>query len=103
MDEQNTTKSDSGTSIELERLVTRDLLAADHKGMKVSAEGLLGRITRGKRPDKLDRYLLGEMLNHLELVGKRYYAGDVTGVDEFLQLYCLAETRPINNKPASKN
>jgi len=32
------------------------------------------------------------MARHLEEMGRRYYAGDVAAVDEFLQLYCIAES-----------
>jgi hypothetical protein len=33
-----------------------------------------------------------EMARHLEEMGRRYYTGDVAAVDEFLQLYCIAES-----------
>lgn len=69
-------------------------LAPKHKGMKVSADGLIGRIVRGKRPDRLDRHLLGEMLRNMENVAKRFYSGEVKVVDEFFQLYCLDDDRP---------
>jgi hypothetical protein len=70
------------------------LLGPKHKGLKVSASGLLGRIARGQRPNKGMRYMLGVLLEHLEHVGEQYYSGNVAVVDEFLQLYCLDNSRP---------
>lgn len=70
------------------------LLGEKHKGMRVSGDGLIGRIANGKRPDRLDRYLLGEMLKNMQEFGSRYYAGDAKAADEFLQLYCFDDTRP---------
>ena len=71
-----------------------ELLGPKHKGMRVSCSGLLGRIARGGRCAKGERYMLGELLKHLEQVGREYYAGNVTFVDEFLQCYCLTDHRP---------
>ena len=83
-------KNDSAAS-----LVRSDaLLGPKHTGMRVSASGLLGRIARGERPNKGTRYMLGELLKHLEQVGREYYAGNVTIVDEFLQCYALDDNRP---------
>jgi len=65
--------------------------------MRVSAEGLLGRIQRGNKVEKGQRYMVGEMLKHLQEVGRRFYAGDIKVVDEFLQLYCLDENRPSSD------
>lgn len=72
-------------------------LAPDHKGMKVDYRGLL-RQTRVALPipaasDKI--YMLEALQDHLTELGERFYAGDLTVVDEFLQLYCIAaEKRP---------
>lgn len=74
--------------------VSSELLAPKHKGMCISAAGLLGRISRGGKVDKGQRYVLGVMLQHLEETAKRFYAGEVKAVDEFLQLYCLDDNRP---------
>ena len=71
-----------------------DLLGPKHKGMRISAAGLLGRISRGGKVDKGQRYVLGVMLQHLEATARRFYAGDVKAIDEFLQLYCLDDNRP---------
>ena len=72
----------------------KDLLGEKHEGMKVSTEGLLGRIISGRKPDKGQRYMISQLLKHLQETGKRFYAGDVKVIDEFLQLYCLDENRP---------
>gem|GEM_PF-1483132 len=63
-------------------------LAAKHQGMCISAQGLLARV-RGRL-----QFGAREMLKHLEEMADRYYAGDISVVDEFLQLYCLDEKRP---------
>lgn len=70
------------------------LLAKKHTGMRVDHSGILGRISAGckVRPDQ--RYILGEMDKHLEEMARRFYGGEITAVDEFLQLYCLDEHRP---------
>lgn len=75
-------------------------LAPKHTGFKVSADGLLSRIRDGKslrRGDKNakgTRFMVGEMLRHLEKMATRFYAGDLQVVDEFLQLYDLDQNRP---------
>jgi hypothetical protein len=70
-----------------------DILSKKHEGMKVSARGVLGRIAKGWAVDKGLQWTCGELLEHLQEMGKRYYGGDVKAVDEFLQLYCLDEGR----------
>lgn len=67
-----------------------ELLADKHTGMKVDATGLLG----SKRRSSFDAYMREQMLKHLEQMADRFYAGDVSAVDEFLQLYCLDDKRP---------
>ena len=69
------------------------LLGATHAGMKISASGILGRISAGRYYKGLD-YGCGVMLNHLQQMADRFYAGDAKAVDEFLQLYCLDDKRP---------
>ncbi|MDX9780926.1 MAG: hypothetical protein RBT66_07800 [bacterium] len=76
----------------VERLVM-PLLGKKHTGMKISAEGILGRIATGRYWKGLD-YGCEVMLDHLERMAERFYAGDPTAVDEFLQLYDLADKRP---------
>lgn len=70
-----------------------NLLAPTHKGMRVDAFGILGRIRDGRYFQGL-KFGCGEMLRHLEELATRYYAGDITVIDEFLQLYCLDNDRP---------
>lgn len=69
------------------------ILAPKHRGMKISANGVLGRIRDKWEVDESLRYACGEMLNHLEELGQRFYAGDIKVVDEFLQLYTLDKHR----------
>jgi hypothetical protein len=70
------------------------LLGPKHTAMRVSADGLLGRLRDGKKADRLNRWMLGELLKHMQELGRRYYAGDVKAADEFLQLYCCDDSRP---------
>ena len=70
-----------------------DLLAEKHTGTRISAPGILGRIRDGHYWCGLD-FACGAMLEHLQEMAQRYYAGDVKAVDEFLQLYCLDHHRP---------
>lgn len=69
------------------------LLGAKHTGMKISASGILGRISAGRYYKGLN-YGCGVMLDHLQQMADRFYAGDAKAVDEFLQLYCLDDKRP---------
>lgn len=69
------------------------LLSTTHTGTRISAKGILGRIRDGRYYEELG-YGCGEMLMHLEQMAERFYAGDPKAVDEFLQLYDLADARP---------
>ena len=69
------------------------LLGETHAGMKISAEGILGRIRDGRYNKGLN-YSCGVMLAHLDEMAARFYAGDAKAVDAFLQLYCLDDKRP---------
>lgn len=60
-------------------------LAEKHRGMRVNARGML------TSTGSFHKFGCEEMAGHLEEVARRYYAGDVAAVDEFLQLYCLGE------------
>ena len=60
-------------------------LAQTHTGMRVCARRILTENGRGYSG------MRKEMAAHLEEVARRYYAGDVAVVDEFLQLYCFGE------------
>ena len=61
--------------------------AQDHSGMQVSATGLLDR--RGNSQDLC--FARAELANNLTAMAKRFYAGDLAAVDEFCQLYALAD------------
>ena len=65
-------------------------LAKRHTGMRISADGILlrvgGQLKFGAR----------QMSERLNEMAKRFYSGDISAVDEFLQLYCLDEDRPHN-------
>jgi len=63
------------------------ILAPDHRGMRLDAVHYL---RNGGEPALT--FVRQEMARHLEELGRRYYAGDVAAVDEFLQLYCIAES-----------
>ena len=69
------------------------LLAPKHTGMRISADGVLGRIRDGNHYEELN-FVCGTLLDHLQQMSRRFYAGDVKAVDEFLQLYDLDQHRP---------
>lgn len=69
-----------------EELVT---LAADHSGMRVDYSGLLKQSRAALRESPWLAEMLRQLGEHLAELGARYYAGDVSAVDEFLQLYCV--------------
>jgi len=69
--------------------VSAPVLAPDHTGMYVSASGLLSR----QNKEKGLNFMRSEMLKHLELMAREYYAGNVQIVDRFLQLYRLGENK----------
>ena len=61
------------------------LLAKDHAGFTVNGHRILSENGRGFSA------IRAGMAKHLNEVAQRYYSGDVTVVDEFLQLYCFGE------------
>lgn len=72
------------------RLATsRPTFAPNHTGMKVAYSNLLGHASTVSRDPAASKALL-QLKDHLQELGRRYYAGDVKVVDEFLQLYCVA-------------
>lgn len=78
-----------GTDIEkllayVEQLETKTLLADDHFGMR--ANGL--RYLKGER-GRGYTVMRQQMAGHLQELAEKYYAGEITIVDEFLQLYCI--------------
>jgi len=62
--------------------------------MRVCIEGLMDTLT-GKRGEitKGDLWLAEQFTKHLKELGRRFYQGDLTVVDEFLQLYDLDQLR----------
>ena len=56
------------------------MLAPKHTGMRISAEGVLGRIRDGNHFEDLN-FACGTLLDHLEEMASRFYAGDVKAVD----------------------
>ena len=89
------TKTDGAESLSTVGLGA--FLAPTHTGMKISAHGVLGRIRDGRYYKELN-FGCGEMLRHLEEMAERFYSGDPKAVDEFLQLYDLADHRPAPNR-----
>ena len=74
------------------------LVSSKHTGMRISAHAVLGRIRDGRYQSGLN-FPCGEMLRHLEEMAERFYSGDPTAVDEFLQLYDLDDRRPMPPLP----
>lgn len=67
----------------------RPPLAPEHKGFHIDYSGLLGGARRQTHGSTTE--LLRQLEVHLEELGERFYSGDMAAVDEFLQLYCVAE------------
>lgn len=57
----------------------------EFQGMRASALSVL----RNPRNDKMLKFLRGEIARNLEELGRRYYAGDLAAVDEFLQCFSI--------------
>lgn len=71
------------------------VLAEKHIGMKISADGMLSRLSaKGSRITNIQRFGLEELNGHLHELASKFYAGDASVVDEFLQLYALDKERP---------
>lgn len=67
-------------------------LAPDHKGMMVNYSGMLRQtINALPRSYSFQAEMLRQFQKHIEEMGKRFYSGDLKAVDEFLQLYCVAD------------
>jgi len=61
------------------------VFAPEHTGFYVSASGILTRKTNNKG----DKFMRNELFKHLQTMAEQYYAGNVSIIDEFCQLYCL--------------
>ena len=69
-------------------------LGPKHKGMRMCARGLLKNASAWLPRDRTgERWTLEQLSEHLTELGRRFYAGDVLVVDEFLQLYALDSDR----------
>lgn len=67
-------------------------LAKKHEGMMVDYSGMLRQARDNmKRNAGWHKNMMTQLERHLEILGKRFYEGDLTVVDEFLQLYCIAD------------
>lgn len=64
-------------------------LAPDHRGMRVDYHGLLGRSQEALRQRPELAEMVRQLHGHLTELGRRWYAGDRSVVDEFLQLYVI--------------
>ena len=71
----------------------RRLLAPDHKGFMVSYTGMLRQAAAAcNSSNRSDlAFMLDELSHHMREMGERFYVGDTSAVDEFLQLYRVAE------------
>lgn len=69
-------------------MIDKKYLAEKHKGMRLNIEGCL------RQKPSIIKLTMSELIKHLNEVSDRFYSGDITVVDEFLQLYCLDEKRP---------
>lgn len=75
---------------------TGDLLGEEHSGMRVSMSGMLSGVENNKCPGEGHAEMIRQMHEHLEEAAERFYDGDPTGCDEFFQLFCLDENRPVD-------
>lgn len=73
-------------------MIDKKYLAKKHEGMRWSVKGSL------RQKAKTIKITLQTMAEHLDIVAERFYSGDITAVDEFLQLYCFDEKRPKENE-----
>ena len=70
-------------------------LTKGHNGMRVDFSGLINNTKRAMpRRAKGEAYMLDCLHGHLRQMAEKFYAGQISIVDEFLQLYCLDDKRP---------
>ena len=75
--------------------MSEPLLAKKHTGMRVCARHMIKLGTSGKCQNRKGyAYQAEVMIGHLQEMADRYYAGDITAVDEFCQLYDFDQNRP---------
>ncbi len=66
-----------------------NILAKNHNGMTIDYQGVLGQASQKCRRDPGLKYMLRALDKNLTELGSRYYLGDISVVDEFLQLWCI--------------
>lgn len=69
------------------------VLAPKHTGLRVDYTGLLKSARQGLQREPGTAEMLNQLEEHLSELGRRWYDGDATVVDEFLQLYCIQRVR----------
>lgn len=69
------------------------VLAPKHTGLRVDYTGLLKSARQGLQREPGTAEMLNQLEEHLSELGRRWYDGDATVVDEFLQLYCIQRLR----------
>lgn len=70
-------------------------LAPPHKGMRVNLNGGLEEVIRALKASRQGStaFTIEELRGHIAELGKRFYGGDLAVVDEFLQLYHVAQDK----------
>ena len=70
------------------------ILAKDHTGFRICYSGMLKQarvaLSQGRVEPSLAE-MLRYLEDHLTELGRRWYAGDTSAVDEFLQLYAIED------------
>lgn len=78
-------------------MIEEQYLSEKHTGMRCSLEDLLSqsrRLLRLSPEGKPYAFMLDELEMHLKVLALKFYAGQISVVDEFLQLYSFDGTRP---------
>ncbi|RCS59747.1 hypothetical protein [Parvibium lacunae] len=70
-----------------------EMLAADKQGMLIDYQGMLNQAAEAleRSREKALAFMLQQFKQHLSQAGKAFYKQDLPTVDEFLQLYCVAQ------------
>ena len=78
----------------------KPFFAPDHKGFMIDYHGLLGQaqISLKHNGEAGLAGMLEQLKNHMTQLGELYYSGDMAVVDEFLQLYCVADEERVKAK-----
>ena len=70
------------------RQVTVTYEPYEHKGCRLNIVNMVRCVFRRR-----EKNLLEDFLEHLKQAGDAFYQGDLSTVDNFFQLYCLAKGR----------